>query len=624
MAFVYSQQLKEPDLLRLYQNIQNHPFFSFSLCEKKRRTVSPPKPLTTARLLQQYTSISPSQVMSLCQILYQEGYITYMRTDSENYSAVFLKQVAEFLNRSHLEFGTENPCCLFDDDEKNPATLTTNPHEAIRVTCLDTTHFTGGQNGEEGSKRNSLNALYQFIWRNTVQSCMPSALFDDVDVMAKAVSPCIDGVFTHTLEIPAKYGWMALGKTLDALTQQATVQKTTHLFFQSIVASGENQKCLKLESSPLVERPPKHYSEASLIAQLEKRGIGRPSTYAYLIETIVQRGYAKITDVEGTKTPCCNYSLELNGGKGEPKQEWTDVWVGKEHNRLVIQTVGIMTMEFLLTYFDPLFSYDYTRLMEEGLDKVAEGQATKQSVCLNCQNAIAESTAPLRTIERQHLPKIDGLYDFQIHKFGNVLKIVLEDGTVEYYPVKNVKLDLERLKTPGGYSAEDLLEFPRRTDYLGKYRGEDVRIQKGPYGWFIRYGPKSPEQNAEEETTGSVLGCGSVSIPKGVDIHNIQLAEAVSWIERKENPEIVVVENPLEGERKPPTRTQKSALLRTLDTTCSVRTGKYGPFVMLSPESTTETAKKGKKPKVQFHSLKHFTGDYLTCPKTDLLQYVKE
>ena len=633
LPFSYSKNLNEPNLLQLYRDVQINPYFKFSLFEKKQRSVQPPKPLTTARLLQQYTSISPGQVMSLCQILYQEGYITYMRTDSENYSAVFLKQVQEFLNKSHLEFGTENPCCNSQNLSKELG-----PHEAIRVTCLDNVSYTGPINDQKtedaATKRNSLNTLYQFIWRNTVQSCMPPALFDDVEIKATSIRTdtdnIIDGIFTHILEIPAKYGWMALGKTPEILTQQTTVQKTTHMFFQSIVSNTDGNKnpCLKLESNPIVERPSKHYSEASLITQLEKRGIGRPSTYAYLIETIVQRGYVKITDIEGTKTSCCNYSLEIDTNKQkQPKQVWTDIWIGKEHNRLVIQTVGIMTMEFLMTYFDPLFSYDYTRQMEGELDKVAEGKETKQVVCLNCQNAITEATAPLRTVERKNLPKIDGQYEFRIQKFGNALKKVLEDGTVEYYPVKNMKLDLERLNTLGGYSANDLLEFPNKTDYLGKYRGEDVKIQKGPFGWFIRYSQtKQVSEQSQDETTGGILGNGSISIPKGVDIHNIQLTDVISWIEQKENPTPVENNTLLETsnkERKPPTHSQKSTLLRTIDPSCSVRTGKYGPFLMVLPETTGVVDKKKGKKTVQFHSLKHFTGDYLTCPKPDLLQYVE-
>ena len=620
IPFVYSQHLPETDLLQLYNRVQSHPLFTLSLGEKRRRTVAPPKPLTTARLLQQYTSVSPSRVMSLCQILYQEGYITYMRTDTENYSAVFLQQVQAFLHRSRLEFGSENPCCLQKEKEKEKE----GPHEAIRATCLDTAVYTGPI-GKDHCE--ALNTLYKFIWRNTIQSCMPPATFDDVEVRAQdhedrqqdRQQDHPEGFFAHTLEIPVKHGWTAFGAPQEVAS---ALQASTLLFFQSLIAAGNESPCLRLESTCLTERPPKHYSEASLIAQLEKRGIGRPSTYAYLVDTIVQRGYVKITDIEGVKTPCCNYSVEINEGGAAPKQSWTDVWVGKENNRLVIQTVGIMTMEFLMTYFDTLFSYDYTRQMEGALDEVAENRATKQGICLGCRKAIDESMIPLRTVERRSLPKIDDRYDFIIQKFGNSLR----DGAGQYHPVKNMKLDLVRLHTPGGYSADDLLEFPSGTDCLGKYRGEDVFIKKGPFGWFIRYGShpnpvesveeqeEEPEEEPEEETTGK----GTISIPKGVDIHRIQLSDVISWIEKPPTEPL------LNGERKPPTHPEKTTVLRTLDASCSVRTGKYGPFVMMTPPPNELEKKKGKKPKVQFHNLKKFAGDYLTCPKEDLLQYMEK
>jgi len=632
LPFTYSQNLNETNLLHIYRDIQTNPLFKFSICEKKQRVVQSPKPFTTARLLQNYTSISPSQVMSLCQILYHEGYITYMRTDSENYSEVFVKQAQDFLNRGSLEFGVDNPCC-------NPSKIL-GPHEAIRVTCLATTSYIAPLNNSNNDgfdkntmvKSSSLNTLYQYIWKNTVQSCMPPAIFEDVEIIAtpkRTYIETLNGVFKHAIEIPIKYGWTALGKTPEVLTQQATIQKTTHMFFQSIVSNeeGNDNSCLKLESSPLFEQSPKHYSEASLITQLEKRGIGRPSTYAYLIETIIERGYVKITDIKGTKTPCCNFSLEIEPKDCSkepkmPKQEWHDIWIGKEQNRLVIQTIGIMTIEFLMTYFDSLFSYDYTCKMERELDKVAEGEITKQTVCLNCQSTITESTVPLRTVERKSIPKIDGLYEFQIQSFGNVLKTVLEDGTVEYYPVKNVKLDFVRLNTPGGYSANDLLEFPNKTDYLGKYMEKDVRIKKGPFGWYISY--YEPVQEPEVEgATGCVSGNSTVSIPRNIDIHSIQLEDAISWIEEKNNPKVQdITTGGLDEERKPRKHPPKSTLLRTLDSTCSVRNGKYGPFVMLSQEQNAAKNKRGKN-SVQFYNIQGFTGDYLSCSKTDLLQYIE-
>lgn len=617
-SFTYSKTLNETDLLMFYKNVQLNPYYSFSSKKHGNQKILPPKPLTTARLLQQYTSISPSQVMSLCQILYQEGFITYMRTDSENYSVAFLKHVQEYFNRVGFEFGEENPCC--SKVEK----AISGPHEAIRVTCLDTTSYCDKTEDKEKNAKNRslLNSLYHYIWKNTAQSCMPSAEFENVDITAISTDTHIshpnDGVFKYTIEIPTKFGWMAFGKTREELTQQATVQKTTELFFESIISKrgGNKNPCLKLNSTPITERQPKHYSEASLISQLEKKGIGRPSTYAYLIETIIERGYVKKTDIEGTKTPCCHYSLDLAEKATEPQKNWVDVWLGKEQNKLVIQTVGIMTMEFLANYFDPLFSYNYTREMEGELDKIADGQTTKQAVCLHCQKNISEAAIPLKTVEKRKLPKIDNKYDFMILKFGNVLRQVLEDGTVEYFPVKNIKLDLSRLNTVGGYSATELLEFPDRTNYLGKYRGEDVVIQKGPYGWYIQYMKKHPVANEENES--EQPSSGSISIPTGCDIHNICLEDAISWIEQKENPSPQPTDKQTTGnEREPPS--QKSVLLRTLDSSCSIRNGKFGPFIMLLQEPTG----KRKTTKAQFYSLKKFTGDYLTCSKNDLLRYVE-
>lgn len=624
IPFQYSRHLPETDLLHLYRAVCENPEFSFSIVAPKTRTVSPPKPFTTARLLQHYTSYSPSKVMSLCQVLYQEGYITYMRTDTENYSPVFLQQAREYCEATQLEFGY-----------KTTGSVVEGPHEAIRVTHLETTCYTGMDSDQNTlEKHGALNALYQFIWRNTLASCMTPAIFHDVAILATQAA--VEGHFSTTIEIPVKYGWKALGKKQEEMTEEVGKQQATLLFFRSL--SQPTLWCHRLESPCFIERPPKHYSEASLIAQLEKRGIGRPSTFAYLVDVLVQRGYVKITDVEGTQTPCCDYSLDLMAKQKEPVKTCRDVWVGKEHNRLVIQALGVITMEFLLNYFDGLFSYDYTHQMERELDLVAEGKKTKQAVCLNCRQNITEALEPLKTVEKRKIPKLDkGKYEFILQKFGNALKEVLDDGTVEYHPVKNIKIDMTRLQS-GGYTSTDLLEFPNRSNYLGKYRGEDVCIKKGPYGWYIRYSGSgsqqavkksgdSEEEDDDDKNHPESVSVGSLPIPKGVDIHNIQLQDVISWIQEKENPSVgnPHLVNKSEGERSPPKLgSSQRYVLRTLNNHCSVRTGKYGPYLMITEENPAVGTKKKSKSAVQFHSLKKFTGDFLTCSIEDLLAFSKQ
>lgn len=385
IPFQFSRSLPETDLLRLYTTIRENPEFKFSIAATpKIRSIAPPRPFTTARLLQQYTSMSPSKVMALCQTLYQEGYITYMRTDTEHYSSVFLQQTREYFIKSDLEYGYNGS-----------GNGGEGPHEAIRVTQLETLCYTDMGNPQVVS----LNALYQYIWRNTVASCMPPAIFHDTVITATQQSDDIH--FATTVELPVKYGWKALGKTREERTNEVNQQQGILMFFRGM--TQPTITCFQLDSVCVLERPPKHYSEASLIAQLEKQGIGRPSTYAYLVDVLIQRGYVKVTDIEGTQTTCCDYSLNLDKDeKNDIQKVLREVWVGREHNRLVIQPLGILTAEFLMNYFDDLFSYDYTHTMEQALDYIADGQNTKQTVCMNCQQAIAEALEPLRTLEKKN------------------------------------------------------------------------------------------------------------------------------------------------------------------------------------------------------------------------------
>ena len=606
----------EPSLTNLFQTVLAHPFFRLDFKEPVERTVPPPLPLTTARLLKNYTSLSPKTVMNMCQILYQDGHITYMRTDCAKYSPVFLEKVRlKILDFDRV--GDRGGGEEYVGDLKALETTGKHPHEAIRITCLDvaTVNYT---------KDPRLNTLYAFIRKNTLQSCMASSRWEDIRVqVVHIVDSANPPVFKYTCEIPTFDGWTSFGNPGESVVL-AQERRSQLLFLRGLKSPVE---CLSLKADAVVERPHSHYTEASLIAELEKKGIGRPSTYAYLVDVLLQRGYVKKADLEGQEIICWDYAWK----KGEMNMKKADrtIWVGKEKGKLVIQPVGSMTMQFLQQYFQELFSYDYTSRMENELDDIANGSILKQTVCSHCEQNLTTWIEPIMKVKKKKMPLIDGRYEFVLQSFGTALrhKIVPTEtipatpivhrkkssntaetaDQYEYYPVREgLVLDLVKLES-GGYTANELLEFPNGTDCLGSLEENPVTIRKGPYGWYLCWNQQS------------------VSLGKDKPVHSITYSDAVSMLKSTSASTSTSTSESIpssdEGkERQPPTL---NGLLRTVNAMVSIRNGKWGPYIMvLGGEGGGAKKKGGKKDKTRFINLKNFQGDYLSCPEEDILQMI--
>ena len=611
-TFLLNHEFKSKEQINDFLNMSKTHDYKMTIGSPKESAFKPPKPFSTSRLLQianNILNLSPKQTMALCQVLYQEGYITYMRTDSNQYSKEFLNKASEFVTNN---WGKSYIGSL--DNLENKDHL--NPHEAIRVTHLET-------NAIPLDKEPKLNSLYKLIWKNTIESCMSDSTYKQIQIKITAPQ---EYSYIHSIEIPLFLGWKKASEfvTKKSLTDNQTQDSSFLIYLETLLRT--NNKTLASHSStsefsvsapsatpPLlqiypqyinsvvhVHSPNKHYTEATLIQKLEELGIGRPSTFSMLIETIQERGYVKKMDLLGEPIQCIDFCLKDN----VLTETFIERIFGNEKNKLVIQPIGILTIEFLILYFNNLFSYDYTKKMEEELDN----NINPFSICNDCNNNIREQSKNIISIEKQTYP-INEEYELVFQKFGPVLR---KRGTtkdnIETLPTvspefsdsapsstphcfqyksirKDINLDLEKLKR-NEYKIDDLLEISN--EILGIYENHNVYLRTGIYGPYIEWNDKKESIKHIEKPLNTII-----------------LNDVLSLI----NPN----DENYDSIRKLPSSGQN--ILRRIDDQFSIRKGKFGPYIYY------KTSVMGSP---EFYSLKGFKEGFNTCESNTLKNWIKE
>ena len=551
----------EKDIIEFLEDSKDFEY-NLSISEKKSKEKSPPKPFNTSNLLQTASNIlsmSPKETTSLCQQLYQDGHITYIRTDSMQYSATFITEAKNFINEKYrLEyFGN-----ILPKDEVNP-------HEAIRVTHIDI--------GNIQSENKRMQSLYKLIWKNTVESCMSSYTYTS---QKSVIGAPMKLEYSTEIEIPIFLGWKKVSeKENETETKEQNKGASLLFYLETLKKSKKPFSYNKISASVSVRGAEKHYTEASLIKRLEDLGIGRPSTFASIIDTILERGYVKKTDIEGKKRSINEYSLE---GR-EIQLQKTEKIFGQSKNKLVIQSVGILTIEFLIKYFSRLFSYEYTKDLEVELDEIA---TAKKSVwyetCRKCKDEI-ETLVKSMNVEKPEY-KIDENHVLVYEKYGPVIKKRNGEKEKEGKGVKpeylsinpNIDIDLEKLKR-GEYKLEDILKPENKS--LGKYENEDMYLKNGKYGYYVQWG----------ENTKSIRNIET-------SIEDIELKDIIEFLNKN-------------------TEIQSTTIIREISKNLSIRKGKIGAYIFYKRPDM-------KKP--EFFNLKKFKGSFTFCEKNTFIKWMNE
>ena len=536
----------------------------------------PPEPFTTSRIQQVASNelhYAPKETMRICQLLYEGGFITYMRTDSKTYSAEFLDTVKEYIVRTYAQgekYVSENidsmaTGAVKEPEKKKKTTKVDKPppqeaHEAIRPTNISLCELPENMDSKE-------RRMYKLIWENTLESCMTSASFYSVTAN---ISSFQDMKFVYTSELIDFPGWKIVTKKYS--TENKEYQYLQQIKQNSVIPYK------KICSRVSIKGSKQHYTEARLVQLLEEKGIGRPSTFSSLVDKIQERGYVKKEDIKGKEIICKDYELENDEiCEIETKREF-----GNEKGKLVLQPLGRVVMEFLEKHFDDLFNYNYTSLMEDALDKIAKGEYIWHELCNKCNKEIDTLVDGLKDETKIEI-KIDENNTYMIGKYGPVIKCVEEVDGKEEIKFKPIKKDVDtKLLEKGAFTAEDIIDTNKtaKSQYiLGQHNGKDVILRKGKFGLYISWG--------ENSKTLKELG--------NRPIENITFDEVRKYLDEGSN------------------------IIRVISSSISIRKGPKGDYIFY---------KNSKMKKPEFKDIKLFTSetkeDYKICDITILKSWLSD
>ena len=458
-----------------------------------RRTPAPP---FTTSLLQQEAArklrFPVSKTMRLAQSLYEAGHITYMRTDSVNLSSLAIgtakKQIID-------TYGAEY------HKARNYHTTTKGAqeaHEAIRPTYIN--HLTAGSNEDE-------RRLYDLIRKRTLASQMADAELEQTRMeIGTQASPYL---FVASGEVVLFDGFM---RAYVQSTDDDTELESTGLM--PAMAEGAALKLDKCISRESFTAAPARYNEATLVKKMEELEIGRPSTYATIIETIQARDYVQRGNVPGKKRSYNTLTLK-NGVIAEKKQQEN---VGAESQRLLPTDLGRITNDFLVEQFPAILSYDFTAKEEQNFDKIAEGKADWTKVVDKFYKTFHPliSNVPAGKIAGRRLgidPKTGEEVFVRITKNGPCVQIGTTEGDKPRFA------SLQKGQSLFTITLKDALQlFDQALPItLGEHNGDEVIVADGKYGPYVR------------------IGKTFASLPKGADPFSMTLDSAVELIEQKQN-----------------------------------------------------------------------------------------
>ena len=567
-------------------------------CGKPRNTTKPPPvPFTTSGIQQMASNemhISPKETMQICQKLYEAGHITYMRTDSMTYSEDFINLASAFITS---EYGKEYVNEKIGDlslrldakeienkktkskKEKKDDNKTQEAHEAIRPTNIKLKTLSPSDDFTSKELK-----LYLLIHRNTLESCMAPATYKGIT--AAVSSPVKEIEYRFPTEQVIFPGW----KIVDGYEKL----NNDYAYLQTLKAENKIEY-KKITSKVTMKNIKSHYTEARLVQLLEQNGIGRPSTFSSLIDKIQERGYVKKDNVKGVAINCIDFELE-----GEELSEIeTNREFGNERNKLILQPLGMLVLEFLLKHFDPLFDYTYTKNMEDTLDLIAKGEKVWNELCLECLTQIEELSAKImpknnNIDELVGEIRIDNEHTYMIAKYGPVIKCTIKDplsrkDNISFKKLKpDIKIDINKLKN-GEYKLSELVCENKLTGkMLGLYKDHEVILKNGKFGLYIEWGELKKSIKLE-----------SMKLGKKED--EITLEDIRSLLENNTDTSASGL--------------IQSSVVRVINDSLSIRSGKFGDYIFYKKSTM-------KQPK--FLKLAGFEGNYKDGDLSVLKKWMKE
>src|SRR5690554_5250443 len=470
--------------------------YKISDLTKKPASKSPAPPFTTSTLQQEASRklyFSVSKTMTIAQRLYEAGLITYMRTDSVNLSNEAKTSAKNEIVASYGEKYSQ------PRDFKSKSKGAQEAHEAIRPTNMSQQTITGNRDQVR---------LYDLIWKRTIASQMANASLErtnvKIDVLA---SEKVDETFTARGEMIKFDGFLKVyleGSDMEDEEQDGMLPN---------MQNGDPLENIYVTATERFTRPPYRYTEASLVKQMEELGIGRPSTYAPTISTIVSRNYVEKGSIEGAERKYLQKTLESD----KIKEKTLIEMVGSDKGKLVPTDIGMIVNDFLVENFKNILDYNFTAKVEQDFDDIAEG---KEEWTKMMKDFYADFHPRVKHVEenadRESGERILGEDPesgrpvlVRLGKYGPMAQIGAPDDEEKKFA--SLRPD-QQLHLVTFEEVMDLFKLPKT---LGVYENEEVEVNNGRFGPYVRFGKTF------------------ISLPKGMDPLDVDMATAKELIEEK-------------------------------------------------------------------------------------------
>lgn len=449
--------------------------------EKSRLEKRPSPPYITSTIQQDACNrfgVGAKKIMSSLQKLYEHGLITYHRTDSTNLSTSAQDDIKKIIlakfgkNYSHPRIYKSKIKCAQE------------AHEAIRPTHFEKAEL-------DDSFEPIEKKIYNIIWKRTVASQMSAYVYDNYTI--KIGMNINEYLFISKIEQKIFDGYKIVYddtfKDDDDKEDDDIIVNNDSLLLDTI-KEGLSISYTKITSTEKYDNNLARYTEASLIKKMEKVGIGRPSTYSSIIETIMERKYVEKKDLKGKKVNVISYILD---GKSVKERE-DSITIGAEKKKLVPTDIGINTTQFLVVNFTEILNSNFTSDLENRLDDVANSASLWNDVVsdfyekfkpgvdkLNSKELISKSKDERKRVIGKSVEG-EPLYAY-IAKYGPVIQI--GDGK----DCKYIKIDPKYSVNTINY--DDYLEMTKFPKKLGIYNGTDIFVKNGPYGYYLSYNEKN-------------------------------------------------------------------------------------------------------------------------------------
>ena len=458
-------------------------------------------PFTTSTLQQEASrklGYGVSKTMLLAQKLYESGKITYMRTDSVNLSATAKDQIKSEILKSYGDKYLQ----LQNYRNKNESAQ--EAHEAIRPTDMGQSRIHDAETGR----------LYELIWKRTIASQMSDAILEKTT--AKIKISTVEDELTASGEVLKFDGFL---KVYHEDNDDDDDIESSNIGGESRLPALTVNQQLGFEEMTATEKFTRHaprYTEASLVKKLEELGIGRPSTYAPTISTIIKRSYVEKRDKEGTKRDIRIVRLSKDNSISKIK---TSEITGAEKSKLFPTDLGLVVTDFLDLHFDNVMDYSFTANIEEEFDKIAEGKLQWNKMVGEFYKPFHESVE--HTMENAERAKgerelgsdpASGKPVFaRMGRYGPMVQIGQADD--EEKPRFAKLKSTQSIETITLDDAMDLFKLPL---ILGEYQEKEVSVNVGRFGPYVKWGEQF------------------VSIPKGEEPLDVELSRAIEIIKAKQ------------------------------------------------------------------------------------------